>query len=614
MGKDRVEISTAVDRSLKAFIETVGAGKDFVIPDYQRGYIWGNTIDANRTDAVTYMCESILKGYRSQKELFLQGITYCRDKEGNAVLVDGQQRTTFFYILLKFLNFNGNFNIRYDVREESDKYLKRLDINSYDKQLNNPDAETQDIYFFKKTVSIIRKSLIAKVVGKYKADNDEDEETDNCETEVKLINSLREYVLNKIKFIFIEIDIKDSTLVFTMMNGNKAQMEQPELIKSELLRISSRNTEEIGEIENIQLRGRMAREWDKWLYWWRRKDVEALFGKESDKLGWLLKVYLDSEVTLENFKQGIGETVGDAKREFRKLRLLQKKFEDIFNDPRLYNYVGFILRTLDNYPKEKLKFLKWFIVERSKNRIPENKEALKFYFDASMIGMPHNKIVQNIDNETFSFGDYASDFLEILKDSDLYRSNRVKADLWYLRRNILEDNNQGEDERGRKFDFSIWDNKSLEHILPKSKFYHYGDIPTEPLTWDDKLITEDISGMIDRASIPGIIVDSQPLELSEHSLGNMVLLYGNNNSAFGADEFEKKKEKLFSPTNEMFKSRHLLHTVKVFGNSYWSVINIAENAVAELNAFGEAYIPGNKIASLGKRMKTSSTEDEEDKL
>lgn len=39
MGKDRVEISTAVDRSLKAFIETVGAGKDFVIPDYQRGYI-----------------------------------------------------------------------------------------------------------------------------------------------------------------------------------------------------------------------------------------------------------------------------------------------------------------------------------------------------------------------------------------------------------------------------------------------------------------------------------------------------------------------------------------------------------------------------------------------
>ena len=47
-------------------------------------------------------------------------------------------------------------------------------------------------------------------------------------------------------------------------------------------------------------------------------------------------------------------------------------------------------------------------------------------------------------------------------------------DLLYkqLLRFNVEEYNKLNSGKGVKFDFSIWNNKSLEHISPKSKFYH----------------------------------------------------------------------------------------------------------------------------------------------
>lgn len=61
----------------------------------------------------------------------------------------------------------------------------------------------------------------------------------------------------------------------------------------------------------------------------------------------------------------------------------------------------------------------------------------------------------------------------------------------------------------RKFDFSIWNNRSLEHIYPKSK---KGEIE-----WSESA--------------------------SVHSIGNLVLLYGKDNSSFGAYHLKIKRQK-----------------------------------------------------------------------
>lgn len=550
--------------TLRTFIKNVGAGKPFVIPDYQRGYIWGQKPPEGFTyDAATHLCKSLHVAFSEGKDIFLQGITYCRDAYGRAVLVDGQQRTTFLYILLRLLGHTG-FEISYDVRAESDKFLK--EITTRTQGVEDPKCKFQDIFFFNRTIRIIRDTLL----------------TEGVDTE-KLLS----FLLDRIKFIFVEINQRDAVQVFTMMNGNKAAMKPTELIKAELLRVSSlKDAGVISEYENIQIRGRLAREWDKWLYWWNRPQVAGFFLSDSEQMGWLLKVYLNGNVSLDNFKAKLGSgTVREAKLQFRELRLVQKRFEDIFNDAVLFNYTGFILRATG----ARLEFLKWYINDLKDLTIPDKRDALKAYFNGSLIGMTHLEILAYLVGERDVWNNKAKDFFDALAEKILYKSNYSKASRWFLWRNILSDNVQGENRTGRKFDFSVWEEKSLEHIFPKSKMFHIDTETGEKRTYKDEEWDEKKEG-IDRAEIPHLTVDDErDIELSEHSIGNLVLLYGKDNSSFGDKEFEDKKSKFFTPEGDDFKSLHLLHTVKVFARSTWTPADIAAQALTELTAFCSAF-------------------------
>ena len=63
----------------------------------------------------------------------------------------------------------------------------------------------------------------------------------------------------------------------------------------------------------------------------------------------------------------------------------------------------------------------------------------------------------------------------MIEDLSKAKVYNVYDDILYkqlLRLNV-EEYNKLNGGNGLKFDFSIWDNKSLEHIYPKSKFYHH---------------------------------------------------------------------------------------------------------------------------------------------
>ena len=71
--------------------------KNIVIPAYQRGYVWGKKDKNREKDSVTFLLEDLIQSYKVKKEKkFLQAITvYETTDEIN--IVDGQQRTVFFY-------------------------------------------------------------------------------------------------------------------------------------------------------------------------------------------------------------------------------------------------------------------------------------------------------------------------------------------------------------------------------------------------------------------------------------------------------------------------------------------------------------------------------------
>lgn len=552
-------------------------GKVFVIPSYQRGYVWGKN-RINEKDSVTNFIEDIKLHFENKTDLFLQGFTVT-EKDTGIILIDGQQRTTCLYLLLKWLGYNDKFEIEYKIRKVSEDFLKSLTSNT---DFSEQDEKFQDIFFFKKTLRILSKQL------------------EGIDKE-----ALLSFLLNKVKFLFITIDESQAIRVFTMMNGSKAIMSQEELIKAEMLRlVSLKGNEQKSageEWEDNLLRSRYAREWDRWLHWWRREDVQTLYGC-TNTMGRLISSYHrvanKGKLTFESFRKEHLNTPLDAKRCFGDLRRLQKRFEDAFNTVNIHNMIGGILSIFN--AENGQKFIEDYFVN-------DKRSYLKDYYNCAFLGMTHDQITTFLVGNTVEgsklFLEKHSVTYEAIDDNQAYPDNNEYLFRLLLRLNINQDIAQG-----RPFNFEIWKggNRSLEHIYPKSKVVHeengiYYDGNGNQLALDNEQKrhsndTDDTISytpndeMLRRENIETTLPDGEKYQTTEHSIGNLVLLYKNDNSSFNASNFFEKKVKFFKPSKEQFKSRHLLHTICVFAErDNWDGESIAKNKYETIKAFNDTY-------------------------
>lgn len=539
------------------------------IPPYQRGYIWGK----NRKDTSENSVEHILRSIRDSiltpsipKQLFLQGLTVSETSDGISV-IDGQQRMTFFFLLLTCLQYKNNMQIRYNVRRDNcvggaGEFLRSIIGKSTDELHEMAKEDTnekfQDLYFFKKTI----RTILAENIP-HERIND---------------------ILTNIRFLYIVIPDRKASTVFTMMNGNKADMSEEEIIKAELLRLvslSDDNSEDMRWEQNA-LRSRYAREWDKWLYWWNQNKVREFYRTEGHTMGWLLRTYFvrraqgKKQFSFENFKETclLGENPElSAKQTFYDLRHLQKSFEDIYNSAyeterkkRLHNIIGAILLLL---PKgDRSKFIIDYFAHANSFDVCD---YYKIIFLES--GLSHSQIIKylsNIDADE-ELKTKKIEMLRSLSSDNLYNEDNSYAFLQLLRRNIEEDT-----KLGRPFDFKIWKERSLEHIFPKSKVFDSVSNQIEAGEGNNE-------DMLDRSKFNG--------NGSEHCIGNLVLLYKNENSKFGAKTVEEKKSIYFQVDEEdkPFRSRHLLHSMSVFAKSSWGIREIQENKESILNEIKNYY-------------------------
>ena len=533
--------------------EYLRKGKTFVIPDYQRGYIWGKK-RADGSNSAENLLKDLLSHFRNGMGVFLHGVTVSETGK-EIVLVDGQQRTTFLFFLMKRLGYAQKFEIHYCVRTNSNEFLAEQEWDVTD----NPKEEYQDIYFFKKTLRIIDETI-----------KDIDKE------------AFLDFMLAKVKFMYINIKGIKPEIVFNMMNGSKADMRQEEIIKAEILRLASLSGETIEmtrEWENQMLRSRYAREWDKWLHWWNKKEVQQVFDC-SNPMGQLVSSYSKlkngEELNFEQFKKAflnVGLSI-EAKRTFDGLRRLQKRFEDAFNTPVIRNRIGAILKVVGK--DQANKFIQYYFVEEH-----QDPEDLQRYYKAVFIKMTHDEIVNKDlekDKEKYEAA------LESISNDFLFSSDKEFAFSLLLRLNVDQDIAQD-----RLFNFEIWNNRSLEHIYAKSKVKHLGE-DGKWLDWEDKPTSAPVDGDLRREDIV-FMKDGMEFTGTEHCIGNLVLLYKNENSAFNDADFAEKKRMFFNPTKEgLVKSRHLLHTVCVFAEKeVWDGPAIAENKLKMIEQFKKDY-------------------------
>lgn len=150
----------------KIELKSVGElnGKKFLVPNYQRGYKW-------RAKDVEYLIEDIAEITQDDhSDYCLQPIVVAPNweqkicptcghiidsTEKGYILVDGQQRLTTIWLIINWAKHNGidvswNFDIEYDTRKDSNKYLNDIK--------EKGDAEnkgTCDTHYFSQALATI---------------------------------------------------------------------------------------------------------------------------------------------------------------------------------------------------------------------------------------------------------------------------------------------------------------------------------------------------------------------------------------------------------------------------------------------------------------------------
>lgn len=555
----------------------INKGKTFVIPDYQRGYVWGKSrIDkGDEKDSATYMIESLLSGFAADSQVFVQGVTVS-ELHDEIVVIDGQQRTTFFYLLLKFLNYPYLPKLDYQVRKESGEFLKAV-ARQADVAVMSAAAtsDCQDVYFFKKTLRLFDELL---------------------NSDVDWRKRFLEYVLNKVLFLYIDITVDKAQKVFKMMNGNRADMWCEDILKGELLRLVSQDDDDDTDAvkyEKDMLRSRYAREWDRWVYWWNRPEVKRFFKVDSQRhplypLFYVLYNRDDRSAQSYNFDSFKLKHLTDActaKNTFYALRQTQKTFEDVFNDvdpaTHRHNTIGALICAL-----HKTGNALDFVNDYFNNRITNLDRFYRLTMMASGNGggwLSYANILNIMDSDGNlpTEQDAIATFMQAIDSSDMYQSGvdqvgyKECAFRQLMLMNIEEDN-----KLGRAFNFDIDSSRSIEHILPQSKVYYRDANGTAHRRSDDSVVTPN-ADYIDEATFAP--------KCSQHCIGNLALLYCGNNSKFGNKSFEEKKDLLFGLEIEGIRSRELLHTLSLFAHKSWGVNEIANNKMNIINYLKDYY-------------------------
>ena len=182
---------------------------EFFVPAYQRGYRWKEEVRMLLND---------IHEIGEVENYSLQPIVVRRIDEKKFELIDGQQRLTSIYLILRYMKqlnlpFQLNFSLEYETRTDSKRFLETISTDSLYKEPNHIDE-----LFMIEAYRII--------LSWFKAQNDETLAAFN------LYKKLKE----RIRVIWYEINPdkegEDSASLFTRLNIGRIPLTNAELVKA----------------------------------------------------------------------------------------------------------------------------------------------------------------------------------------------------------------------------------------------------------------------------------------------------------------------------------------------------------------------------------------------
>ncbi len=311
--------------------EIMKAGYQFLIPKYQRGYRWTKAeVDFFVDDIVATRIEG--GGWNCIQPL----VVARRDKKWE--VIDGQQRLTTIYLILKALGENPGFSIEYETREDSGEFLRDIDKS----EGCNKNA---DYYFMRKSFDAIDKKLGG---------------SDNESFRIKL--------LERTKFIwYAPPDVSEPQELFARLNIGKIKLSNAELVKAILLKRSG-----VDSVGYAARRSEIAVLWDQmeytfhddefWCFLFNPKDAEKYPCLRLDALLELWARYRDAnkgtsynprnrdyyilervEVFLKEKEGSSGLSRAEAILDlWEELRSIYNVLHTWYSEQEIYHYLGYL--------------------------------------------------------------------------------------------------------------------------------------------------------------------------------------------------------------------------------------------------------------------------------
>ena len=334
-------------------------GMNFFIPSYQRGYRWK---EQQVIDLLNDIYSFSQKHLDQSEEIYcIQPLVVAQRNEdilakcklpettlddirkyikGSWTVVDGQQRLTTIYLVLKALGEDKGFEINYSTRLKSGVFLKNIK--------KEESSDNIDFFHMYNAYSTI---------------------VDWIKDPEKNIEAFRSALLNRVNFIWYEVDQKEEIKVFQRLNIGKIPLTDSELIKALFLNrtnFCTKNEKYDKEIESLQKT--IAFEWDMierdlqndefWAFinnfdYPKQTRIDYILDKICSNNDYKLneegkkRIGKDEHKTFRYFNEVFAQKKNEEntawiKDLWSKIKMYYQVFSEWYHDYRLYHYIGYL--------------------------------------------------------------------------------------------------------------------------------------------------------------------------------------------------------------------------------------------------------------------------------
>ena len=498
---------------------------NFNVPAYQRGYRWNKL---NVTDLLDDLLEFIQDG-SSRKFYCLQPLVVKKIGENRYNVIDGQQRLTTIFIILKYLEnllkekngIDEIYTLCYETRKDSKDFLQNIASKTQDESNQNMD------YFYMHQAYGAIKSWF---------------ENKNASELLEIFTNSKDDKYH-IEFIWYEVeDNEDEVKIFARLNSGKIPLTNAELIKALFLNVRNLKTRSApkgcSENEIITKQIEISKEWDEIEYtlqddeffkFLTKNDYPARIELLFEILSGVKNTELDRYAIYRHFSD-MAKEEDDLSHMWADIKKIFLTFKFWFKDIEYYHLVGFLVasnilsiekiynaakdRTKNDFNiflreniKEKIKIEDIDKLEYEKNR--KDIENILLFFNIATI------LNNKSSNIRFSFSEFSTkrwSLEHIHAQNDKGLKDKKAQDAWLSSvEKYLDDSKTSDKELTKMIGSFKEDNK-------RNDFY------------------------ILQAKILNRFGDKELLDI--HGIENLALLAADNNSSLSNGPFIEKREKI----------------------------------------------------------------------